>query len=280
MSLTISLPKEKAIARALKLGNSWTGGAIAHKELESVFGKLPFTQTSIFGRVGRAIMTSLYRKVNSHYYAPGLSGRDASTLRCWAMALLNLTPRLTRARAQVDDLIIYTDAATATQIIAAVKIDTRTFRADRALSDVFSRRVGRKWKTLFDPAGEIYGLEMLAIFAIRIGPFADLTGLNIIFFVGNNNSLEGLVSNAPGPPVIAAMAQLIWYRIADLNAAVWFGRVPSTKNIADLSTKLKDLPIPSRHIANFTCLQSAFDLVVAATAAILNGQPVQPLQRN
>ena len=53
------------------------------------------------------------------------------------------------------------------------------------------------------------------------------------------------------------MTQLIWYRAADLNSAVWFGRAPSAKNIADLPTKLKDLPFPSRHIANFACLQTA-----------------------
>lgn len=120
---------------------------------------------------------------------------------------------------------------------------------------------------------------MLAIFAILFGPASDLTGLNIIFFV-DNNSLEALVSNAPGPPAIAAMAQLIWYRISELNAAVWFERVPSTRNIADIPTKTKALPLPSRNIENSNCLHTAFDLIVAATAAILNGQPVRPLQRN
>ena len=121
---------------------------------------------------------------------------------------------------------------------------------------------------------------MLAIFAILFDPLWDLTGLNITFFVDNNNALQDLVSNAPGPPVIADMAQLIWYRVADLKAAVWFERVPSTKNIADLPAKLKPIPFPSRHMANFLCLGRAFVSIQAATTAILTGHPVQPLLKN
>lgn len=94
-------------------------------------------------------MTSLYQKVNPPYYKPPLLGREASALRWRAMALLNLTPRLTRTREPVTDLIIYTDAETAAEIISAILIDPDAFRADRALSAMLSRRVGPRRKTLF-----------------------------------------------------------------------------------------------------------------------------------
>ena len=176
----------------------------------------------------------------------------------------------------MTDLVIYTDAATTTQIIAAVLIDPRSFRTTKTTSAVISSKVGPHWRTLFASTCEIYGLEMLAILAILFDPLSDLTGLNIIFFADNNNSLEALVSNAPGPRVIAAMTQLIWYKIADLNAAVWFERVPSNKNIADLPTKLKPMPFPSAHITNFKCLKRAYDLIVAALADMEAGRPVRP----
>ena len=252
-------------------------GRIQHKDLESLIGKLSFTQTSVFGRVGRAMMAALYQKVNAKFYDPVLSDRELTTLRWWPNAILNMTPRLTRARPPQTDIIIYTDAATTAQIIAAVLIDPRSFRTTLTTSAVISAKVGPHWGKLFDETSEIYGLEMLAIFAILFDPLSDLSGPNIVFFVDNNNSLEALVSNAPGPPVIAAMTQLIWYRITDLNAAVWFERVPSTKNIADLPTKRKEMPYPSRHIANFQCLQRAFDLITTAVSDMLAGRPVQPL---
>ena len=251
MSLTVSLPREKAIRWGAKIREFALLGRIQHKDMESLIGKLSFTQTSVFGRVGRAMMAALYQKVNAKFYDPALSDRELTTLHWWSNAILNMTPRLTRARPPQTDLIIYTDAATTAQIIAAVLIDPRSFRTTMTTSAVISAKVGPHWKKLFSKTAEIYGLEMLAIFAILFDPLSDLSGLNIVFFVDNNNSLEALVSNAPGPPVIAAMTQLIWYRIAELNAAVWFERVPSTKNIADLPTKRKEMPYPSRHIANF-----------------------------
>ena len=278
MSSTISLPREKALRWGAKLQGYVAQRTIRHKDLESVIGELSFTQTSVMGRVGRAMMTSLYQKLNAKFYCADLTDRELTTLNWWSVALLNLTPRLTKNRHPRTDLIIYTDSATTTQIIAAVLIDPRSFRDTLTTTAVLSARVGPHWKKLFADTCEIYGLEMLAICAILFDPLSDLTGLNITFFVDNNNSLDALVSNAPGPPVIAAMTQLIWYRIADLNAAVWFERVPSTKNIADLPTEMKQMPFPSRHIANFRCLQRAFDLIVASTAAIQAGKPAQPLQ--
>ena len=97
----------------------------------------------------------------------------------------------------MTDLIIYTDAATTTQIIAAVLVGPRSFRTTRTTSAVISARVGPHWMTLFASTCEIYGLEMMAILAILFDPLSDLTGINITFFVDNNNSLEALVSNAP-----------------------------------------------------------------------------------
>ena len=139
--------------------------------------------------------------------------------------------------------------------------------------------MGKRWKQLFPTTFEIYGLGILAIFAILLGPLRALKGINIILLVDNYNAVESLVGNAPGPPVIAAKSQLIWYRIAALNAAVWFGRVPPAKNIAELPKKLKISPVPSRRTANYHCLQKSYELISAATMAIATGQTTQPLPR-
>ena len=222
-------------------------------------------------------MTALYQKVNAKFYDPVVSDRERATLHWWSNAIPNLTPRPTRTRPPQTGLIIYTDAATTTQIIA-VLIGPRSFRTTLATSAVLSAKVGPHWEKLFDETCENYGLEMLEIFAILFGPLSDHTGLDVVFFADNNNSLEALVSNAPGPPAIAAMTQLIWYRIADLNAALWLERAASAKNIADPPRKRKEMPYPSRHIANFRCLQRAFRLIPTAIADMKAGRPIQPLR--
>ena len=142
MALTISPPHGKALKWESKLREHLLRGAVHRKELESVVGKLSFSQTSVFGRIGRAMMTALFQKQNAKYYLAELSGREASVLRWWTQAITNMTPRHTRSTEPVCDLIIYTDAATTTQIIAAVLIGPRTFRKGRTVPALISKRVG------------------------------------------------------------------------------------------------------------------------------------------
>ena len=131
MTLTGSLPGEMP----LLLQEFLTHGAIGHNELESAIGKLSFARTSICGRVGRAMLSTLYQKLNAEFYDINLSGRECATLHWRAIALLNITSRLTRGRGPVADPIIYTDAATTAQIIAAVIIDPGTFRSGNTRSE-------------------------------------------------------------------------------------------------------------------------------------------------
>ena len=98
------------------------------------------------------------------------------------------------------DLVIYTDAATTSMIIAAIVLEPPVFLASRTLTAVLALRVGKRWSRLFRDTSLIYGLEMLAIFAILFDPSVDLEGKNVTFYVDNNNALHALVSNAPGPP--------------------------------------------------------------------------------
>ena len=178
MSLSVELPREKAVAWGEAIDGFLPLGSIAHKELEGVIGRLSFTQTSVYGRVGRAMPTALYQKQNAKFYTPTLSGREASTLRWRRAALSSITPRLTRTRGPQTDLVVYTDAATTTMIIAAIIIEPTVFTQTRTLSVTLSLRVGKHWDRLFDATALIYGLEMLSIFAVLFDPAVDLRGRN------------------------------------------------------------------------------------------------------
>ena len=94
--------------------------------------------------------------------------------------------------------------------------------------------------------------------------------------MGNNNALEALVSNAPGPTVIAAVTQLFWFRIAELNLAVWFERVPPKKNIADRPTKLIPAQCTSLDAKTIRRLPRPPQLITAAELAMAEGRPLDP----
>ena len=70
------------------------------------------------------------------------------------------------------------------------------FLASRTLTAILPLRVGKRCSRLFQDNALIYGLEMLAIFAILFDPAADLAEKNVTFYV-DNNALHALVSNAP-----------------------------------------------------------------------------------
>ena len=59
MSLSASMPDEKSLLWGARIGRFLSLGAIHHKELEWAVGRLSFAQTSVFGRVGRAMLTVL-----------------------------------------------------------------------------------------------------------------------------------------------------------------------------------------------------------------------------
>lgn len=140
-----------------------------------------------------------------------------------------------------------------------------------------SRRAGNRREALFAHAALIYGIEILDIFAILFDSATDIDGENVAFYLDNNNSPDASVSNAPGPPVITAMAQLLWCRIAEFNMAAWSERVPSKKNIADLPTKRIPIPFPSLVAKTFRrgpprCLR----LISSAGHEISEGRPAAP----
>ena len=74
MTLSISLPEDKARRRSEINSSVACNGSIPHKDLEKLVGKLSFSQTSVFGKFGRSMPKPLFGKLKSTPYEPRLSG--------------------------------------------------------------------------------------------------------------------------------------------------------------------------------------------------------------
>ena len=57
------------------------------------------------------------------------------------------------------------------------------------------------------------------------------------FYFDSNNALLAILKNSANPTDIQATTGLIWDRARELNITPMSGRVPSKRNIADLSTR-------------------------------------------
>ena len=131
-------------------------------------GRLSFTQTSVFGRFVRALLKPLHRKLHQHPCRERFSPEELSLLAWWAASIRAARPRVVYLKSIHPEVVIYTDAATSTALIASVVIDTANFAKGPAFDTVLTERVGMGRCDNFKDANIIYGLELLAVIAAII----------------------------------------------------------------------------------------------------------------
>ena len=278
MLLHIELPREKAATWIGLINRIITAGEVSHMELESIIGKLSFTQTSVFGRIGRGMMAPLYAKLKTFPYHQSLSVKELTTLRWWTVALDHMKPRIATPKPKLTQRVVYTDAAGRTRIIAAVIIDPNTFLESKTINKVCATRTGRRWIKTFEDTSYIYGLEMLAILATLMAEGDDLRGKTVTFYIDNDNALVALIKNSATPTAIQALTALIWHRIRELDIFPWFERVPSKRNIADLPTRHVKIPYAVKSSTGFGNTLKLNKTVNETMEMITQGVPVEPPQ--
>ena len=127
--------------------------AITHGDLDRLIGRLSFTRTSVFGRIGRPMFTALYQR-KAPFYHLALSGREFNAIFWRRAALGHITPRLMRPRATSSNLIISTTPPhPLTRIIAAISRNPTNLRANNTLGICMSITSGAKWLARFDWRG-------------------------------------------------------------------------------------------------------------------------------
>ena len=96
MTLSIALPEDKKTNWATIIDKIPTLGVVQHSQLESLIGKLSFSQTSIFGRFGRPMLTPLQIKLNARHFRTLLSDREIRIPQWWASGLKGMGPAPSR----------------------------------------------------------------------------------------------------------------------------------------------------------------------------------------
>ena len=218
MALEISLPFDKVSAWTSRIGRFLEPCAITPAEMDSLIGRLSFSQTSVFGRFGRPFPAHLYDKQNAPYFPPILSGREIRPLRWRNTMLRDMRPRKILAKPDKPVFVVFTDAATKTSIIAATVFEQKTFRESDTITMVWEATVGPHRNTLFDKTSLIYGLEIIAFLALLWTPNPPPKGKTATCQLYNENAVKALVKNNAKPDIITATTHLAWFRLHQLNA--------------------------------------------------------------
>ena len=268
MTLEISLSPDKVTSWSDRIDKFLELGVITPTELDSLIGRLSFSQTSIFGRFGRPFLAHLYAKQNAPYYSHILSDREQRSLRWWCTMLRQMKPRKITPKPDKPEYVVFTDAATKTGIMAAIVIERATFGRTNNLSMVWEASPGPHWNTLFDKTSLIYGLEMLAFLALLWTPDPPFRGKTVTFHLDNENAVKALIKNNAKPDIITAMTHLAWFRLYQLDVTPWFEWVPSNRNIADLPTRRVKLPFKTLNRSEFKNLRDLYDLIKQAVTAL------------
>ena len=254
MVLSIYLPDDKIQKWSSIVDEILSSGSVQHKPLEKLVGKLCFTQTSIFGRFGRTMLKPLYTKLHSTPYSSVLSDEESSVLRWWASSIRASQPRKVVIKNKYPDVVIYTDAATSTLVIAAIVIEPDVFKTESMFSATFTETADPDWVTIFQGTTLIYGLELLAVIATIFVLRDFLRGKNVTFYVDNSNTKDALVKGFSPTPVINTLIQIFWAFAQCSGALFWFEQIPSGRNIADLPTREVSLPLDSKIQPSFAIL--------------------------
>ena len=238
--LTVSLTPEKAKKWSENIGRILKEQRISAHELEKLIGKLCFSQTCLFGKFARTQLRCLYRKLHAPRFVPNLSKAENLVLHWWNDVISKLSPRIPRGENFFPDFVLYTDAATLSNRIAAVLF--RGNSSDPVVSKLTHSKVPNFWLRKFNSKNTIFGLEMLAPLAFLWENRELLKGKAINLYIDNNNVLTSLVRGDSGTDIIAAMIALFWRISESYQIDIWLGRVPSKRNPADLPTRSASLP--------------------------------------
>ena len=184
------------------------------------------------------------------------------------------SPRKVRPQRDRPDWVVFTDAATATSMIAAVTIRRDDFMTNEQIQQILATTTGEYWIKLFDAANIIYGLEMISLMETLYAPNCPLSNSNVTFHIDNRNAFGALVRNNSNSTVIISMAQLIWCKIRDIGITAWFEWVPGNRNIADLPTRGVQTPLKCLGGREFGDLRSLRRIIQNATHAMESGRPI------
>ena len=247
-TLTISLPNDKRVKWQEMLAGIIASRRVTHAALESIIGRLGFAQCSIYSKFARTMLQPLYAKLYAKPYYLSIHGRTLDVIRWWWVALDKLPPRSIKPRNEKPDFILYTDASyeNGSGVLAAVLFDNSKHieGTSRVADKVLRADASSTLLDLFTDTSIIFGLELSAV-TLSIFKFREIfKGKSILIFVDNNAVLGAIVKGQTPVSIAHCFLSAMWLIASESSFSIWFERVASIDNIADVPTRNGVMPLP------------------------------------
>ena len=269
--LGISLPPEKATKWADLIASFIKAKSISLQQLESLIGKLSFSQTQLFAKFARTQLRPLYRKLYRKVFNTKLSELEIHILKWWEITIRSLASRWVTSRPRLAPWLVYTDAATNPPKICAL-----LFKGDALTPQLHGEWVSSvdpPWCNLFRSTNLILGLELLALVAFFEIAAPQLRGQCVWVYVDNNNVLAAVTRGDSNRDIVAILVSKLWDTLQRFSICAWFSRVPSKLNPADLPTRGRRVPFATRNRTSFSSLPQLFSFTRNALRALGTSRP-------
>ena len=250
MTLSISLSREKASRWASLIERILNDETISHTSLESLLGRLVFAQAAVFGRFARAMAKPLYAKFYAPRFSTNITPAIFRNLTWWLSALQNTQSRIIAFDRSLPDWVLYTDAAfdegPEGARMAALFFRVGVLPPRRPAELLLTGRPSRAEVVYFQHTSVIFGLELAAV-VLAISHFRfSLRNKAVTVYVDNNAALSALINGDSSSTAAFPLIAIVWFLSAAFNIALWFERVETHRNIADIPTRSGDLPFSVR----------------------------------
>ena len=264
MSLRISLAQSKALRWADSILVFLRNRNIPHAALEALIGRLNFAQSTTFNRFARGLLKPLYLMLYSRPYNPDLAPLVRRTLVWWYATLMALPPRIIRNRKPFPDYVLFTDASYEPEPLVSMMASILFRGPPGALEGgrggcpkllpvvaVYTRNATAADIAHFNETSVIYGLELYAVVASVFSLRYQLQGKTLSIYIDNNAALSALIKGDSCSIRVGRLISFLWYLSAAFDITLWFERVSSALNIADLPSRGVKLPSPLQESQKF-----------------------------
>ena len=220
--ITARLPERKRTELLNELRQVLSKGTLAPAQAAKLRGRLGYSQSLMFGRFGRALMTEFtarqYSKNTTRYHPVNDEIREA--IKWWIGILCSSTPRKVALNPK-KPILVYADASGEGHIGVVIFFDGTRKMMHTHLPEWFQEEFG------------IYEFELAGmILALMIASLLK-PGHPVLMCGDNNSAVAALVRGNCDSDVGRILTAVFWAVAAFYGTPVWIEEVRSKFNIAD-----------------------------------------------
>ena len=235
----VNISGERRSRLIAAINGALESGLLPPAEAPSLAGKLNFAQCAAFAKVGRSFFPSIY--AHERRRGAAIGKRLRADLEWWVDFLGAAAPRMVRKLSKQVDALLYTDAA-GDGGLGAVAFWGAGAGGLASQTWWGALRPGRV-RELGEGTNEIYALEAYAAL-VSVREFCALrpSGGNLVVYVDNNAALAAITKGSAKIEAVNGVVRALWGGLALSGWYVWFARVPSKANPADVPSRARCAP--------------------------------------